>query len=181
MSREHPEAQTSSAADWDDAQLGTSPRLAPDVIDPLLELDVHHVGGGITIGLKGDLDVSTAFELREVLAQIRSDGAPQELILDLLELDRVDATGLSVILLAHERARASGIRFALASPNSFVTRLLEQATSTGVLEIITVPAAAARPVDPYDALPPERLRARLPSGSIEHSSAAMATSRPVAG
>ncbi len=146
--REHPEARRSTGADQDDAQLGTSLRLAPDVIDPLLELDVRQVGRGVTIGLKGDLDLSTVFELREVLAQILSECAPQELILDLLELDYVDSTGLSVFLLAHERARASGFRFALAYPNSFIARLLELSTPTSIIEVITLPAPAPQPVDP---------------------------------
>jgi anti-sigma B factor antagonist len=129
------------AVDQDDAHLGSSPRLAPDVIDPLLEIEVRHAGRSITVALKGDLDSSTVFKLREVLAQILSERAPRELVLDLLQLNNLDSTGLEVFLLAQQRATASGFRFTLANPNRFIARRLELSTLTSTPHIVTLPAA----------------------------------------
>jgi anti-sigma B factor antagonist len=133
-----------TAVDQDDALLASSPRLAPDIIDPLLELEVRRAGRTVTIALKGDLDSSTVFELREVLAQILSERVPHELVLDLLELKYVDSTGLSAFLLAHQRAMASGFRFALANPNRVIARLCDLSALTGTLDITPLPAPSRR-------------------------------------
>ena len=126
----------SQAASPDDAQLGTSPRLAPDVIDPHLALDVRQRGGTVIVRVTGDLDVSTVFELRDLLAHIMSESAPHELVLDLLELSFADSIGLEVFRLTHERAAARGLRFVLENPNSLVSQLLEVSGLTEVLDIV---------------------------------------------
>jgi anti-sigma B factor antagonist len=148
--REHSELKRHAAAGRDDAHLGTSPRLAPDVVDPLLTLSVRPIETGVLIQLAGDLDVSTVFELREVLAHVLSDGVPRELILDVLELHYVDSMGLSIFLLAHKRATASGFRFALANPSPFVSQLLEVSGLTGVLDVITLPPTSPPRLDRPD-------------------------------
>lgn len=119
----------------DDAQLGSSPRLAPDVIDPLLALEVRHRGGTVIVRVTGDLDVRTVFELRDLLAHIMSESSPRELVLDLLELNSVDSIGLELFELTHERA-GCGLRFVLENPTPFVSGLLEVSGLTDVLDIV---------------------------------------------
>jgi anti-anti-sigma factor len=131
----------------EDAHLGTSPRLVPDIIDPLLALEVRHSGSGVVVRVTGDLDASTVFEFRDLLAHIMSDDAPSELVVDLLDLRSVDSSGLAVFQLAHERARASGSRFVLANPSPSVSELLELSGLADLLDIVAVP-----PLAPHDAL-----------------------------
>ena len=146
MFREHAKVRKSGAALREDADLGTSPRLVPDIIDPLLALEVRYRAGGVTVRVRGDLDASTVFEFRDLLAHVMSEGAPSELVVDLLELRSVDSTGLAVFQLAHERARAAGSRFVLANPNPSVSELLELSGLAGLLDIV-----ALRPPAPHDA------------------------------
>jgi anti-anti-sigma factor len=134
--REHSNVRRRDSVSLDDAQLGTSLRLAPDVIDPLLALEVRHRGGTVIVGVAGDLDVSTVFELRDLLAHIMSESSPRELVVDLRDLHSVDSMGLAVFRLAHERAAARGLRFVLENPNSFVSRLLEISGLTDARDIV---------------------------------------------
>ncbi len=106
----------------DDAQLGSSPRLAPDVIDPLLALEVRHRGGTVIVRVTGDLDVRTVFELRDLLAHIMSESSPRELVLDLLELNSVDSIGLELFQLTHERGRGMRTPLCAGESNSFRLR-----------------------------------------------------------
>jgi anti-sigma B factor antagonist len=133
---EHSTVRKSDATPQEDAQLGSSPRLVPDIIDPLLALEVRHRAGSVVVRVTGDLDISTAFELRDLLADILSEGPPSELVLDLLGLHSVDSTGLDVFQLAQARARAGGFRFVLANPNTLVSALLEIRGLVDALDIV---------------------------------------------
>ena len=120
----------------DDAQLGSSPRLAPDVIDPLLALEVRHRGGTVIVRVTGDLDVRTVFELRDLLAHIMSESSPRGAGVgpartELCRLHRAR------IVPADPRARAAacGLRFVLENPTPFVSGLLEVSGLTDVLDI----------------------------------------------
>jgi anti-anti-sigma factor len=144
--REHAKVRKSGAAPREDAHLGSSPRLVPDIIDPLLALEVRHNGGGVVVRVTGDLNASTVFEFRDLLAHIMSEGAPRELVVDLLELRSVDSTGVAVFQLAHERARAGGSRFVLANPSPSVSEFLGFSGLAEFLDIVALPPPA-----PHDA------------------------------
>ena len=78
---------------------------------------------GHLVALSGRLDVHAAADVRLELADAvdRGDG---ELVLDLAELEAVDATGLGVLVGAHRRAQRAGRTLVLEDVPDPVVRLL---------------------------------------------------------
>jgi anti-sigma B factor antagonist len=76
------------------------------------------------IRLVGELDLSTADQLEQSLAEVLA-ASPAELVLDLQHLHFCDAAGLHVFLRARERAGRQGTRVWLERPTRTVRRVLE--------------------------------------------------------
>lgn len=75
------------------------------------------------IVLSGRLDVHAATDVRLALADAVDQGEG-ELVLDLTDLEAVDATGLGVLVGAHRRAQRKGRTLVLADVPDQVGRLL---------------------------------------------------------
>ncbi len=86
------------------------------------------------IELLGELDMSTAPQLREQLLRVVSDGATLVTV-DLSELAFVDSTGLSVLITGLKRLREKGGDMALRSPSPGTRRVLE---ITGLTEVFPI-------------------------------------------
>lgn len=78
---------------------------------------------GHLVALSGRLDVHAAADVRLELAAA-VDGGEGELVLDLTELEAVDATGLGVLVGAHRRAQRAGRTLVLEDVPDPVGRLL---------------------------------------------------------
>jgi len=107
---------------------------------PTLGLTVQHRDQESFVSLSGELDLSSAPPLRELLATMFTEGPPRRLVLDLTDLIYLDSTGLSVFVTAHKRAGASGIEFCLANPNASVRRLLQITALDQIFVIVDAPA-----------------------------------------
>lgn len=101
---------------------------------PLLDIEVSQNGSHIFVALRGDLDVSTATQLRDTLTRLNVEGV-SSIVLDLSELSYVDSIGLAMWVTQQKRADRMGIEFLLNRPNSFVLRLLEV---TGLCDFLHV-------------------------------------------
>lgn len=86
------------------------------------------------IRLLGELDMSTAPQLRDELLRVVSDGA-RMVTVDLSELAFVDSTGLSVLITGLKRLRQQGGEMALRSPTPGTRRVLE---ITGLTEVFPI-------------------------------------------
>lgn len=86
------------------------------------------------VRLLGELDMSTAPQLREELLRLVSDGATMVTV-DLSELAFVDSTGLSVLITGLKRLRQQGGEMALRSPTPGTRRVLE---ITGLTEVFPI-------------------------------------------
>ncbi len=86
------------------------------------------------VHLHGELDLSTAPQLREELVRLTSDGATAVTV-DLSELEFVDSTGLSVLITGLKRLREKGGDMELRSPNPGTRRVLE---ITGLTEVFSI-------------------------------------------
>ena len=86
------------------------------------------------VRLLGELDMSTAPQLRDQLLRLVSDGATMVTV-DLSELAFVDSTGLSVLITGLKRLRQQGGEMALRSPSPGTRRVLE---ITGLTEVFPI-------------------------------------------
>ena len=78
---------------------------------------------GTVVRLHGRLDVSAATDARLALARAVDDG-DGELVVDLADVDGVDATGLGVLVGAHRRAQRAGRTLVLHHVPDPVGRML---------------------------------------------------------
>ncbi len=76
-----------------------------------------------TYPLTGRLDVRVAADVRLALADLVDHGTG-ELVIDLIDLEAVDATGLGVLVGAHRRAQRAGRTLVLQDVPATVGRLL---------------------------------------------------------
>jgi anti-anti-sigma factor len=78
----------------------------------------------VEVVLDGELDISTLDEaLRRVEAAERAE--PPLLVIDMSELTFVDSSGVRLVLLADERARAAGRRIAVRLGNGPALRVFQ--------------------------------------------------------
>jgi anti-anti-sigma factor len=100
-------------------------------IDPDLQIAITREGAVTVVAVHGELDAASTPELSARLAGEPMDGG---LVLDLLECDFVDSTGLHAIIDARAAVDAAGARFAVAClENGPVARVIEVALP-GMLE-----------------------------------------------
>jgi anti-anti-sigma factor len=103
-----------------------------------LEVDARSGEDRVVLQLSGELDLASSQILERALEAGDVASAPL-LVLDLDELKFVDSTGLRVILLAQEKARARGQEFAITPGSPQVQRLL---SITSVAEHMLVLSSA---------------------------------------
>lgn len=75
------------------------------------------------VRLRGELDLATADVVADRLTGLRRRGA--DVVLDLDELEFIDAAGVRVVLTAAEHARGDGAAFTVTRGSAPVRRLFE--------------------------------------------------------
>jgi anti-sigma B factor antagonist len=98
-----------------------------------MEIEKYMRGGVTVLALDGELDSSTASDVRERLGEL----VPGEgrVLLDLSRTTYMSSAGLRVLLLLYRQVRASGVRLALAGITDDVTEVM---AATGFLAFFTV-------------------------------------------
>jgi anti-anti-sigma factor len=97
---------------------------------------------GQLLRLQGRLDVTTVADIRTVLHEAVDLGA-DDLVVDLSDVELVDATGLGVLVGVHRRASRLGRRLVLRGVPPRVLRLLAVTRLSRILAIEpSVPAIA---------------------------------------
>lgn len=100
----------------------------------------------------GELDISTAPDLRERLLAILKRRTLSRLILDLSELEFMDSSGVAVLVNTERRARLLGSTVVLVAPQRPVSRVLQICGLDRYLPVFDDIGAAA--VGPLADLPP---------------------------
>lgn len=118
-----------------------SPEPAADDRDTVLR--VHHDTDGAVeiLSLRGELDITT-LDCAEREVQALEGAGPRVLVLDLSELEYVDSSGVRLVLLAEERARAVGRRLAVRLGTGPARRVFEV---LGLVERLDVVDGASGP------------------------------------
>jgi len=95
------------------------------------QTNVSHVGTETVVALCGELDIASSAGLNEELTDLIDSGAT-DLVIDLQELDFIDSTGLSAILLANKKLEG---KLVLRQPAALVRQVFEVTGLTGALTI----------------------------------------------
>lgn len=86
-----------------------------------LTIDVRHQPGHVLVAVAGEVDISTAPQLREQLAGLAGKGRP--LIIDLDRVNFIDASGLGVLAGTAKRAAAHGTSLHVVAARPHTRRL----------------------------------------------------------
>jgi anti-sigma B factor antagonist len=89
----------------------------------LFDIDVAHRNGAVVVAPRGELDMVTAPELRQILHELRRKKA--SVVLDLKELTFLDSTGLRLIWDADAASREDGLTLTLTVGSPEIMRVFE--------------------------------------------------------
>lgn len=116
---------------------GTDSERFDSQVSQQLELQEHHLDGGCTLLLRGELDMASAPALDLALRRLCTDGT-DALTLDLSELTFTDSTGLRALLLADELCRQHACTLVVVPGPPQIQRLFELTGMLGQLPFQTV-------------------------------------------
>ena len=97
-------------------------------------MEIRVLRPGAALALSGRLGAATVADVRAALCEA-VDAGVEDLLLDLHEVELVDATGLGVIVSAHRRADRLGRRLVLQRVPERIDRLL---TATRLNRVLVV-------------------------------------------
>ncbi len=107
-----------------------------------LVLDVNQHGAHCVLGVRGEIDVSTAPRFRECLIGLVNDGHRQ-VVADLSEVDFLDSVGLGVLVGGLKRLRSHEGNLSLVCTQGRILKVFE---ITGLDTVFTVHASVAEAV-----------------------------------
>jgi anti-sigma B factor antagonist len=88
------------------------------------EASAEIFNGVRVVAVRGELDIATSPQVRELLADVARD-EDQPLVIDLTRCDFIDSTGLAALLHGAKPAQNGESRVAIVSPAGDVRRMLE--------------------------------------------------------
>jgi anti-sigma B factor antagonist len=99
-----------------------------------IEMSTREYAGHGVVALRGGLDVADAPGVAAYLITAAAVYGPW-VVVDLAELDFIDAAGLGVLVRVLKQARRSGGDLPLAAPQELVRKVL---TATGLIDVFAV-------------------------------------------
>ncbi len=108
--------------------------VSPSPTDDLLTVEALAVDGAARLVLTGEVDCSTAPQLRRALDDAFA-GQPREVVVDLEAVTFLDSAGLSTLAIAHRTAAGQGARLRVLVGTRAVARALQV---TGLWDLLAV-------------------------------------------
>jgi anti-anti-sigma factor len=99
-----------------------------------LELDTHMDGPVAVLRAHGELDMAGAGALEEALGDLAGERGVDAVLLDLSGVEFMDSSGLRAVMVADQRVKAAGRRFALVRGGDPVHRVFDITRMTERLE-----------------------------------------------
>lgn len=110
----------------------------------MLETATRTEGDAVVLSVTGDIDVQTAAELRDALADIADAGPSGDVVVDLGGVDFLDSSGLGVMVGAGKRLDAGTRRFSIVCDKPHLLRVFQITRLDTVLRIVPTLDAALR-------------------------------------
>ncbi len=88
------------------------------------------------IRLRGEIDVDTAGEVRDAVAEVLTHSRPAQIKLNLRLVTFIDSVGISALVAGFQTAQVSGVKLVVTEPSRFVHR---QLWITGLLGLFGAP------------------------------------------
>lgn len=114
----------------------------------LLTATIEHHRGWVVVAPRGQLDVATAPDFRELLVEAAFGEAAHGLVIDLDGLEFLDSIGLGVLVEALKRARTHQTSFAIKCTRERLLQLLDLTGLREVLPVVDSLAVLPRPQAP---------------------------------
>ncbi len=99
-----------------------------------MEHNVRDESGVTILDLSGEIDVSYATQLRDILVEIIEKGAGP-LLVNLSDVRYIDSAGLSVLITANRKSQGAGLAFGLSNPQSTVQQVFKLTRINKVFKI----------------------------------------------
>lgn len=92
--------------------------------------------GAIEIAPRGEIDVDTAYEVRDAIATVLAKTRPTRIELNMRLVGFIDSVGISAMVAGFQTAEVSGVKLIVTEPSRFVHR---QLWVTGLLGLFGAP------------------------------------------
>ncbi len=99
-----------------------------------MDIEVSQQTGVTLVVPRGDIDLSTADQVKRTLTQL-IDGGQTKLVLDLADVSYIDSSGLGALVATMKQARAAGGNLRLCGLQDDVRSILEM---TRLIKVIAV-------------------------------------------
>jgi anti-anti-sigma factor len=106
---------------------------------PRIDIAVTTEDGLAVVTPQGELDVAGTPALEDAIAQAAGTPDLQGIVIDLSQLEFMDSSGLRAVVLADQRLRGQGVRFALVPGGEPVHRVFELTRMTDRLSWVATP------------------------------------------
>jgi len=114
----------------------------------MIETKIQQVGDVTIVSLSGDLSHGNTLSVAESSINRLIDGGARKLVVDLARLDRIDSSGLGMLIFCGGRMEQSGGRMRIAGASAVVARVFEIAHANRVLQFDADLASACSQLSP---------------------------------
>ena len=101
--------------------------------------------GAKVIEIRGEIDSSTAEQLRDLLVDTATQLRPVRVVVDLMHVTFIDSTGIGALATGRNAARSVGVGFEVVHPTPFVEQQLRM---LGLLDAFGLNSRPAGPPPP---------------------------------
>jgi anti-anti-sigma factor len=101
--------------------------------------------GGVVVGVRGELDVASAGNLRKAILNAVTTWRPPHMVVDLLYVTLLDSAGIGALVAGYHAMRAVGGTFTVSNPNALVQQQLRVTGLTDVLSGVPAPNTGPAP------------------------------------
>jgi len=102
-----------------------------------VEINTKKINAGFMMQLKGDVDITTSFVLKQNLDKMLKRGGAKALLINLSDVRYIDSVGVWVLAEASKNCMTQGMKLRLVEPSAPVRELFRLVSLESLIEIFT--------------------------------------------